>query len=143
MTAQETTLITATVHDAGRALANASGSPVVAEGDIDALAGRFGRSRFLKAVGSTLFTALAFQLLKAQPALAHTGTPPACCGPSGKCNCCSGDSCCGGCTRRLYECNGEIGGWYCCIGYSVYFCKDWWDSDGHACICAKKQAFTC
>lgn len=105
------------------------------------------RSRFLKVAGSTLFGALAHQVMKAQPALAHRAYPPICCGPSGQCNCCSGSSCCSsGCRRRYYECGGSAGGWYCCSGGSysrIWFCADWWDSDGHRCICAGYKGWSC
>jgi hypothetical protein len=104
------------------------------------------RNRFLKIAGSTVFGCFAYHVLKADPAMAHLSTPPACCGPSGQCSCCSGSTCCSaGCTRRLYECGGSAGGWYCCnnyVGAPLYFCADWWDSDGHRCICAGRTG-TC
>lgn len=98
----------------------------------------FGRSRFLRYVGGAVFGAVAMRMLAADPALAHGTTPPACCGPSGTCSCCNGTTCCSSkCSKRTGECNGELGGWYCCMSSgTLFFCADWWDSDGHKCICA-------
>lgn len=106
---------------------------------------RLTRSRFLGGMGAVVLGSLASGLLNADPALAHYSTPPACCGPSGRCNCCSGSSCCtSGCKRRDSGCGVMGSGWYCCSRnspYPKYLCSDYWDGDGngydtHKCICA-------
>lgn len=96
------------------------------------------RNRFLTRLGTVAFGVLASQAVGV-PAWAHRSTPPRCCGPSGQCNCCSGDQCCGGCSARNSGCGSSGYGWYCCnIGGDgrYYFCRDWWDADDHKCICA-------
>jgi hypothetical protein len=102
------------------------------------------RSRFLGRLGTVLIGLASASLVKAQPALAHSPNPPACCGPSGRCSCCSGNTCCGGCTTR-FECPGPSGyHWYCCQPSSPfprYVCRDWWDTDGHRCTCASSSGF--
>lgn len=107
---------------------------------LSVLQARLTRSRVLGAMGTVVVGAMASTVLRTQPALAHYSSPPFCCGPSGKCSCCSGTSCCSsGCRARDSGCGTNGSGWSCCTSSNpskAYQCADKWDSDGHACICA-------
>lgn len=93
------------------------------------------RNRFLAISGATL-TSLATGAWFAQEAQACS-VPNGCHGYC-QCSCCSGSSCCGGCTAVTTAC--ESGGqcWYTCAywGSTLYKfrCCDW-RKNGSNCIC--------
>lgn len=98
---------------------------------------RFGRSRFLKKLGTMTFGASMAAAVGASSAAACTaGTIPQC-GPSPRCCCCNSISgCCdNGCTGRNSLCGPNGDGWYTCYNTYQYFCADYW-SGGDKCLCA-------
>jgi len=106
------------------------------------VARRLTRSEFLGRVAAVVLGAVAATIGVPTPAAAHGTTSPVCCGPSKRCSSCNayGD-CLGGCTVRSGECPGGGSFWNCCYGSgSLYECNDWWDTDGHKCICARYLA---
>lgn len=97
------------------------------------------RSQFIRRLTALTFLVSATSMGLMSPARAHGSSPPKCCGPSNRCSSCSGEYCLGGCTQRTGQCGG--GSWWeCCHGTgpsaTLYLCRDWWDTDSHACICA-------
>ena len=98
---------------------------------------RFGRSRALRVLGGALFGLAARAAIRADEAGAYHDRIHGC-GPSGRCHCCSGTSCCSdGCSVRNGECDGNSShnSWLYCHGGHSHRCADWWDSRGRRCIC--------
>lgn len=113
----------------------------VGEADLGTV--RFGRSRFLRKLGATLFGASVTWAVLSSKALAACPTdPPVMCCCSKRCCCCNASGCCvGGCDRR-YGCSAGPGscncGWYTCHNGYRYFCSDWWQGASpmtNACTC--------
>lgn len=106
---------------------------------------RFGRSRFLRALGVTIF-GLAVQMTMPRNVYAHHQDPSWPCYGYHNCSCCSGTTCCTGYGCGYWEWLGcpTLGQcWYTCAaeGY-LYRCCDWrqklpngnWDPN--PCICS-------
>jgi len=101
---------------------------------------RFGRNRFLRALGIALF-GFVVQMVAPQLAYAHHGSPPGPCYAYGVCHCCSGTTCCStGCHYPGWlGCPGGGQCWWSCQTPNQFWkCCDWRDGDGNECICAKK-----
>jgi hypothetical protein len=100
---------------------------------------RFGRSRFLRTLGTALFGFAAAMVASPEEAEAAHGSPPPGCGGAGACHCCSGSRCCESGCRVAYTCGGNqcwqitsSAGGGC---YNVYKCCDWYNRYGRVCIC--------
>ncbi len=108
---------------------------------------RFGRNRFLRALGVGLFSLATSMVVSREASASHGNPPPGCYGP-GQCHCCYGSVCCGtGCTRAS-TCNGNQQCWQIAryAGgdcYNIYKCCDWWTRYGNLCICRGYLGKTC
>lgn len=98
---------------------------------------RFGRNRFLRRLGGTVFGVAMASAIEASPAFACTAGSIPQCGPSPRCCCCNAQvGCCdNGCTGRNSGCGAHGDGWYTCYQGTYYFCADYW-SGGDKCLCA-------
>lgn len=106
---------------------------------------RFGRSRLLATAGGAIFGTFAGVLGGAKPAWATCGSADPC-GPSPKCCCCSGTSCCAhNCSLRHNECTWSTWSdrcWNYCPngpGGTRITCCDWWEG-GAKCICRENTS---
>ena len=99
---------------------------------------RFGRSRFLRNAGLTLF-GLAAGLFAAPPGEAEAA-PPGCHGAP-TCRSCRG-SYCRRCRRKAYSCGGNHC-WRIRIGCRVFRCCDWVSANRRLCICRGFVGYVC
>jgi hypothetical protein len=111
---------------------------------------RFGRNRFLRALGVALF-GLVIQMVAPQLARAWHGNPPYPCFVYGKCHCCNSTQCCSYYGCRYIQWLGCPGGgqcWSTCITNILYRCCDWEEktsstSPWYPCICSKTVQVGC
>lgn len=100
------------------------------------LQARFGRSRFLKMVGSAVFATAAGVAIKASPAYAAAcsgAAPGAGCHDYPQCNCCNQAGCCAtGCVSKPGYCAPTDDGypdgpsyWSACVNTYLYRCYDY------------------
>jgi len=110
---------------------------------------QFGRNRFLRVLGITIFS-FAARMMMPQNALAHhSGSSPFPCYGFHACPQCSGTTCYPGCQWHTWHSHGcSTGGqcWYTCTSSGLYACCDWHHPTigGHDyCICSQFMGSFC